>query len=365
MLQKIKGLQVISNEERISSIDIFRAIAIISVVLFHYNGTLPFGLLGVDLFFVISGLLIGGLLIKKYDRGEKIHFMKFILQRGFKIWPSYYSFIFFGSIIAYFFYKEIDASQIIPINDLKKYLFFYQNYTGPPFHWSFDHVWSLCVEEHFYMLLPILFILVQRFFKSSIFLFIFIILTIICGTVFKILVIFFTSSQDTYSATHNRIDALAWGVLLSFIIFYYGEYFKKMKFRYIFFIIGIFIFSVGLYLELYYNSYFYKKVIFHSLLPFCFFLMLLGLYYYDFTYLKILRIIAYYSYNWYLWHPLFVIYIVKYFGDTTLGLILYLILSFVFAIIFTVLIEEKVLEKREVILNKIFKNSTLILFTKK
>lgn len=365
MLQKIKGIQVISNQGRISSIDIFRAIAIISVVLFHYNGTLPFGFLGVDLFFVISGLLIGGLLIKKYDRKEKINFMKFILQRGFKIWPSYYAFIFLGSIISYFFYKEIDPSQIIPVSDFKRYLFFYQNYTGPPFHWSFDHVWSLCVEEHFYILLPILFILVQRFFKSTFFLFLFTGLTIVSGIIFKILVLLLTTSKDTYSGTHNRIDALAWGVLLSFIIFYYGEYLKKMKLKFFFFIFGFVFLSITLYIEIYYHSYFYHKVIFHSLLPFCFFLMLLGGYYYDFTYLKILRVIAYYSYNWYLWHPIFVIFIIKYFGDTILGLILYLILSFTLAVIFTTLLEEKILQKRDVILNKIFKNSTLIIFTKK
>jgi len=357
MLNKIKGLQVISDKDRISSIDVFRSIAIISVVLFHYNGILPFGFLGVDLFFVISGLLIGGLLIKKYNQNENINLLKFILQRGFKIWPSYYSFIFIGSVIAYFFYKEIDSNQIIPITDLKRYLFFYQNYTGLPFHWSFDHVWSLCVEEHFYILLPILFILVQRFFKSSVVLFIFIIFTIISGIAFKILMVFFTSSKDTYSATHNRIDALAWGVLLSFIIFYFGESLKKMKLRYVFFILGIAIFIIALYLEVYNSSYFYQKIIFHSLLPFCFFLMLLGLYYYDFTCLKILRIIAYYSYNWYLWHPLFVIFLIKYFGNSILGLTLYLIISFIFAILFTVIVEEKVLQKRDLVLGKIFNKS--------
>lgn len=365
MLHKIKGLQVISIQDRVSSIDVFRAIAIISVVLFHYNGTLPFGFLGVDLFFVISGLLIGGLLIKKYDQKESIHFMKFILQRGFKIWPSYYSFIFLGTVIAYFFYKETDPGQIIPINDLKRYLFFYQNYTGLPFHWSFDHVWSLCVEEHFYILLPVLFILVQRFFKSSVFLFLFIGLTIISGIVFKILVVILTTSKDTYSATHNRIDALAWGVLLSFIIFYYGENLKKMKLRYVFFILGAVFFAITLFIEVYFVSYFYQKVIFHSLLPFCFFLMLLGLYYYDFTYFKVLRIIAYYSYNWYLWHPIFVLFVIKYFGSSIIGLILYLVISFTFAVIFTIIIEEKALQKRDIILNRIFKKSNLTPFTKK
>lgn len=160
---KLKTFHSLSNPQRNSSVDFFRGIAIISVVIFHFNNFLPMGNLGVDLFFVISGLLIGGLLNKNLEADRKINFFKFFLQRGFKIWPSYYAFLIFGSLVALCFYHSKHQDQIIPLWDMKRYLFFYQNYTGAPFHWSFDHVWSLCVEEHFYILLPILFILIQTF----------------------------------------------------------------------------------------------------------------------------------------------------------------------------------------------------------
>ena len=59
-MTRLKAFQTVNNKDRISSVDIFRSLAIISVVIFHFNHQLPFGFLGVDLFFLISGLLVGG-----------------------------------------------------------------------------------------------------------------------------------------------------------------------------------------------------------------------------------------------------------------------------------------------------------------
>ena len=124
---RLRVFETINNNNRISSVDIFRSLAIISVVIFHFNNQLPFGFLGVDLFFVISGLLVGGLLTKEFINGNKISFLKFFLQRGFKIWPSYYAFLLFGSFIALYLYHTTNPDQIIPLWDLKRYLFFYQS----------------------------------------------------------------------------------------------------------------------------------------------------------------------------------------------------------------------------------------------
>lgn len=92
-MTRLKVFQVINNPDRISSVDIFRGIAIIAVVIYHFNHHLPFGYLGVDLFFLVSGLLVSGILTKDLENGTKINFLKFFLQRGFKIWPSYYAFL--------------------------------------------------------------------------------------------------------------------------------------------------------------------------------------------------------------------------------------------------------------------------------
>ncbi len=358
-MTRLKVFQIINSPDRISSVDIFRSVAIIAVVIFHFNHQLPFGFLGVDLFFLVSGLLVGGILTRDFENGKKINFFKFILQRGFKIWPSYYIFILVGSLVALCFYHTTNPDQIIPLWDLKRYLFFYQNYTGLPFHWSFDHVWSLCVEEHFYILLPLLFLIIQNFIQErnkTKALFIFVIFMIIAGIVFKYFSYYFTNGKDTDVATHNRIDALAWGILLNLIITYYGEKIKSVKFIFITFSSGLIIFITTLYFSIKFNNILFEKIYFHSIIPVSFFLMLLGLYFLNFSKLKFLRFIAYYSYNWYLWHPIFVIYFTKHIGNTIIGLLTYLLVTFLIAVIATVFIEEKFLKKRKVVLDRIFKS---------
>ncbi|MCS7073891.1 MAG: hypothetical protein NZ108_05440, partial [Bacteroidia bacterium] len=98
------------------------------------------------------------------------------------------------------------------------------------------------------------------------------------------------------------------------------------------------------------------KIYFHSIIPISFFLMILALHECDFSNLKPLRFIAYYSYNWYLWHPLFVFWIKDNIGDNLLGLFSYLLLSFMVSVVATILIEEPALAKRNIIISKIIKN---------
>lgn len=359
---RTKLFQTINNPHRNSSVDVFRGIAIICVVLVHFNGTMPFGYLGVDLFFVISGLLIGGLLTRQLKDGKKINFFKFFIQRGFKIWPSYYAFLLFGSVLAFCLYRYTNPDQIIPFWDLKRYLFFYQNYTGQPFHWSFDHVWSLCVEEHFYILLPILFVLIQTFVndknKAGVLL-TFTLLIIAAGIGFKFCSYYLTHSKDTYSGTHNRIDALAWGVLLNLVISYRGEKLRLLKFSYLISIAGLLILAAAIYLSIRLNGPLFNKIYFHSIVPFSFFLMLLGVYYANFSKLKVIRYIAYYSYNWYLWHPIFVLYIKAHFGVGVPALVLYLAVSFITAVILTTVVEEPFLQRRKAIVDRLFKNQKI------
>jgi peptidoglycan/LPS O-acetylase OafA/YrhL len=202
-----------------------------------------------------------------------------------------------------------------------------------------------------------MFLIIQYFIKPKHkikTLFVFVISTIVTGIIFKHISYFFTNSQDTYSATHNRIDALAWGVLLNLIITYYGEKIKALKFLLFIFSSGLFIFITAIYFSTNYNNILFDKIYLHSIIPISFFLMLLGLYYVNFSKLKPLQFIAYYSYNWYLWHPIFVIFFTKHLGNTPTGLLTYLVVTFFIAVIATILIEETFLKKRNVILDKIF-----------
>ena len=352
---ELRSLTILKDDKRTSSLDVFRGIAILSVVIFHF-GYLPYGYLGVNLFFVISGILIGGILINEFDKGVKINFFKFLLSRGFKIWPSYYVFLILGNILVYFIYGQSHPEQIIEIWDFKRYIFFYQNYTGEPYHKIFDVVWSLCVEEHFYILLPILLIIIQFLLKPNNqmkYLLIFILVVIIMGTIFKFLSFYFTNGKDTIAGTQNNIDALGWGVLFSYLLKRYGLIFKS-NISFLYFIVGFLFTTALIVIHIYWDSVIYAKILFTSLIPIGIFFMILGLYYIDFSKFLVLRFIAYYSYNWYLWHCFFLFWFYDHIGKNIFGLLGYLIISFCMAMFFTIFIEEKALSLRKVFLKRVF-----------
>ena len=359
-MAQLKVFKAINDPNRNTCIDVFRGIAILSVVLYHFNKILPLGYIGVDLFFVVSGLLIGGILTAEFKNGNKINFPKFFLQRGFKIWPSYYSFLLIGSVLVFFFYRHTDPGEIIPVWQLKCYLFFYRNYTGAPFSWSFNPTWSLCVEEHFYILLPVLYLAIQYFIPQKYqlkTLFVFVLITILAGLMARYFTYTFRGhDRDTYFGTHNRIDALALGVLLNLIITYYGEKIRHFGKSIYIFIAGLLLLIAAIYFQLHFNYEWFEKIYFRTIIPVAFFLMLMGTYYVNLSRLKLIRFIAYYSYNWYLWHALFYICIVRYLGNTIYGLITYLLSTFLVAMAATIFVEEKFLSKRKNVLNKIFNN---------
>ena len=103
---------------------------------------------GVDLFFVLSGFLIGGLLFREWKKSGNIDIKRFLIRRGFKIWPSYFFYVFFSII-----YHSAAVTWGDPLRGLTYLLpnlLHLQNYLITPI----THTWSLSVEEHFYLALP-------------------------------------------------------------------------------------------------------------------------------------------------------------------------------------------------------------------
>jgi peptidoglycan/LPS O-acetylase OafA/YrhL len=358
VFRNTKVYSALATNDRVSSLDVYRALAIIGVVIYHFHHFLKYGNLGVDLFFVISGLLVGGLLTREFEKNNRINIPKFLLQRGFKIWPSYYFLLAFGSLIAFLLYRNSHPTFQIPLWDLKKYLFFYQNYREEPVHWVFDHVWSLCVEEHFYIILPVVFFMIQLASSKENkrkMLYVAVFFAIVFGVVAKYYSLYYTKIHDTYTGTHNRIDALAWGVLLNLVITGYGEKLKQIKWLPVLSVIGIILFTIAVRINLHTDSIAYQKIFLQSFVPICFFLTILGTYYLDFSKFYILRSIGYYSYNWYLWHPMFVWAVTDLLGPGRLGLATYTVISLIMAITATILIEEPFLELRKKVIPRIFK----------
>jgi len=344
---RLHSLKIIGCESRNSAIDIMRAIAILGVVVFHYDNSLPYGYLGVDLFFVISGFLISGLLTRKFIDNERISFWQFFLQRGFKILPSYFAFLLIGYILVFYFYRYWDPSQLMEASEWKKYIFFYKNFSMRPVHTTFDQSWSLCVEEHFYLVLPLTFIVLQFSGGGKKQLFGLTSLAIVGGITCKIISFYYSPSGDTAFKTYNRMDGLAWGMLLNLIMLFYPDIIHRIRKPLYLFFGGLFFLITIIILDINLNSIFFHKVVLLSLAPFLFFLMMLGIYSYDFSKLLALRFIAYYSYNWYLWHAVFGLIIMRYFGKGVSGLMIYITVTFTVAMFFTILVEEPFLKLRK------------------
>src|SRR6266478_6063614 len=163
-----------SSRGRIPELDGLRGLAILLVVLFHfitysYHGpshtalsyfTKLFGLgwSGVDLFFVLSGFLIGGILLDV--RESPRYFGTFYLRRIHRILPVYYVWILFYALIFCMPLGWFPATLEVSRSHLSvapRYVFFLQNmaYQQGHFQWVwFAVTWSLAVEEQFYLIAP-------------------------------------------------------------------------------------------------------------------------------------------------------------------------------------------------------------------
>lgn len=146
-----------ANPHRTIGLDTLRAIAIALVFMYHYmvfvSGTPTFGWastvgwVGVDLFFVLSGYLIGNQLLAGVARGERLSMKAFYARRGLRTWPA-----FWVVLAAYFLFPSVMGGR--PPPPLWTFLTFTQNFGLQP-GTAFSHAWSLCIEEQFYLLLPL------------------------------------------------------------------------------------------------------------------------------------------------------------------------------------------------------------------
>jgi peptidoglycan/LPS O-acetylase OafA/YrhL len=143
---------------RFAGLDHLRALAVIIVVLFHYgifahppglSDVGAFGWTGVDLFFVLSGFLIGGQLFSKLAKEEPISYGEFYFKRSLRIIPAY-----LFVVALYFAFPGFKERSELP--PLWRFLTFTQNLgLDIKLRGAFSHAWSLCIEEQFYLFLPL------------------------------------------------------------------------------------------------------------------------------------------------------------------------------------------------------------------
>ena len=157
-----------SASRRIPSLDGLRAVSIVLVIVSHLLGTRgfpwgpralgtvgDFGYLGVKVFFVISGYLITRLLIAEHERTGRISLREFYVRRVWRIFPAFYVFI--AAMLAAW---AIGWIALAP-SDVLAAVTYTMNYHYER-SWDLGHIWSLSIEEQFYLVWPFLFLWLGR-----------------------------------------------------------------------------------------------------------------------------------------------------------------------------------------------------------
>jgi peptidoglycan/LPS O-acetylase OafA/YrhL len=214
---------------RIFGLDLLRSLAIILVLINHTykytylrNIKLPFdvyfGFIGVELFFILSGFLIGNILITLYHKTNEINLKDiryFWIRRWYRTLPNYYLML----IVYFLFYTYIDSHNISLNIKYIAYFLFLQNTinTHPIF---FAPAWSLTIEEWFYFLFPIIIFAIQRLFKekSKIPLYASIIVILVC-LLSRIIITNIASypwDEGYRKIMPLRLDSIAIGVIFAF-----------------------------------------------------------------------------------------------------------------------------------------------------
>ena len=205
-------------------LDVLRGVAILLVLQHHsqlspiwHSGRLQpialslwrFAWSGVDLFFVLSGFLVGGLLLDELCRTGTLDARRFLVRRAFKIWPSYFV------LLAWLC---VEASRMHPGDGLRAVmpnLLHLQNYLGTPR----IPTWSLAVEEHFYLVLPFvlraLVVPELRGGRARFPVFFVAVATLCLGLRTRLAVQGVYDGPQILFPTHLRMDSLLFGVLLA------------------------------------------------------------------------------------------------------------------------------------------------------
>jgi peptidoglycan/LPS O-acetylase OafA/YrhL len=218
------------KEERLSlpvhrnqSLDVLRCAAVLLVLGHHfpyYRAWAQVGWAGVDLFFVLSGFLISGSLFRDFNSSGAIHFRNLCFRRGFKIWPAFYFFIAQVTIIFAFARSEHPWRQVVVASS------FLSNYFPTP-NLLLTHVWTLAVEDHFYIALPLLLIMLTKLRRShdpfNAIPVLFIVASALC-LVFR----WFCPPDRPAWATHMQMDSLFAGVFLGYLYNFRQSSFEKL-----------------------------------------------------------------------------------------------------------------------------------------
>ncbi len=216
----------------IPGLDGLRAIAVLIVIVAHFGleHIVPGGF-GVTVFFFISGFLITRLLIVESEAQDRIKLGKFYLRRFARLYPALL-FMVFGST-AYFMAMGYGGPTL---TELLAAIFYFTNIFqvsafasgGEMPFMSWTHLWSLAVEEHFYLLFPLVVISCGAAIKRLKLSILAVLIAVPVWRLFTFHVLNVPVERYNYMMTDARIDSIAWGCLLTVMLHEAG---RISKFR--------------------------------------------------------------------------------------------------------------------------------------
>ena len=240
-------MKTANSHGRIYGLDILRAFAILIVVYGHGGFMLDghmdwrwYNLIdidGVSIFFVLSGFLIGGILLRIISRTDftRKDLWSFWVRRWFRTLPNYYLVLLL--VIALKILHPDPHSAFPPPGGLWKYFLFLQNFRSPHPDF-FPEAWSICVEECFYFIIPLLLFLsfrIRGVSRKHVFLF-WITAIIISVTALRIYRVIHYHIEDMGVWDYHirkevitRLDSIMYGCLGAYLLFYHKELFYRFK----------------------------------------------------------------------------------------------------------------------------------------
>lgn len=205
-------------------LDFLRGIAILLVVDYHSKApvisglfrslSMPPGVLGVYMFFVLSGFLVGGLLMKEWKVRGSVDGGRFLIRRMFKLWPQYYIFLFLSMAAGSFTLRAAIPN-----------LLHLQNYLPG----GLSHTWSLAVEEHVYLFLTALFVLAAK--SGARIRTVFSVLAGLCFLVAVNRYVVTALGGTLDGRTHLSMDGILYGVMIAMVYHFAPERFGALRAR--------------------------------------------------------------------------------------------------------------------------------------
>ncbi|MEZ5573052.1 MAG: acyltransferase [Halioglobus sp.] len=258
LARKVRREILEPEESNTHAIDGLRGLAIVTVVLFHcalflgfltrpglYEDSQPWivflarnGWSGVTIFFVISGFLIGSILIKEIHHEKRLYFASFFIKRSFRIFPAYYLVITISLFLiaplglpAFNFMYSTGNWQELFSGSWASYLYV-QNYVNPGHEPSIlSWGWSLSVEEQFYVLIPPTLLLIFKSTSERVRLFAvvgLVCLPVIARTAHYLADPNLTILKGFYYYSHNRFDEILVGVVIAYFHVVYPAQLRRI-----------------------------------------------------------------------------------------------------------------------------------------